>query len=191
MPTYPHLDYKAWQATRETLHLYSKLLGNIKRAIMPAHPYWWHISLQVNENGLATGPMPVPNKAEDTFTLNLDLETHQLRLILPKGRQTFSLESQRPHFFVDSVRTSLSKADIQLDLDQAPFYSREVHDYNPNQAQDYKQAITQINDVFHTFVATLPGETSPIQLWPHHFDLAFSWYTESRGPSLCWRRRRP
>jgi hypothetical protein len=34
------------------------------------------------------------------------------------------------------------------------------------------------------FKAELPGESSQVQLWPHHFDLALTWLTGRKVPGM-------
>ena len=53
-------DLSHFEATKKTLHGYSKVVGTIPRSHALPHPKWWHISLSVVPDGLVTQNMPLP-----------------------------------------------------------------------------------------------------------------------------------
>ncbi len=67
--------------TRHTLHAYSRLLGAVRRLLMPPHPRWWHISLELAPQGLTTGQIPAPSEAR-VGNLELTLNLRRSRLAL-------------------------------------------------------------------------------------------------------------
>ena len=40
----------------------------------------------------------------------------------------------------------------------------------------------EINRITNKFRSELSGERSPVQLWPHHFDLSMSWFSSRLVP---------
>ena len=63
---FPAMPLAEWQPTRDTLQLYSKVLGKIRRALTPPQRHWWHISLRAAPNGLTTTAIPMPDADEAT-----------------------------------------------------------------------------------------------------------------------------
>ena len=69
-------------------------------------------------------------------------------------------------------------ADLGLtgEYDRARFENEESRVYNPEDAEKYFTALKNVDRIFKEHRASLSGEVSPVQLWPHHFDLAFEWF---------------
>jgi hypothetical protein len=71
---FPSLN--GWEATRDTLHSYSQVIGVVPRAHAKFHPRWWHISLKVEPDGMVTDRMALPQGGD--FWLKMDLRQHKL-----------------------------------------------------------------------------------------------------------------
>lgn len=174
--SFPKLDLTEWQSTRDTVHIYSRLLGKIRQAMTPPLEKWWHISLHVSEVGLTTTDIPLADG--DHFSLALDLVDHNLVIDAPNGdRQIISLKGHSPNSMMHKVLASLKVFGAKPDIDQSIFASTEIGDYTPSQASTFFSALHNINTVFTQFKGSLPGKTGPVQLWPHHFDLAVEWFS--------------
>src|SRR3972149_6948854 len=76
-------DLAGWEPTRDTLHLYSQVIGVVPRAHAEFQPRWWHISLKVEPDGLTTDHIPLPGGG--TFWLKMDLQRHQVLLVTSRG----------------------------------------------------------------------------------------------------------
>jgi len=174
---FPHLDLEVWESTRDTIHIYSRLLGKIRQALTPFQEKWWHISLHVAEAGLTTTPIPLPD-GEAHFTLLLNLATHQVVVTSPSGdNQILPLHNQSPQSLMDQTLSAVKAFGVEPEIDQSIFASTEVGPYVPEQAETYLAVLKSVHAVFQQFKATLPGKTSPVQLWPHHFDLSMEWFS--------------
>ena len=53
-PMWPSLPLAEWQDTRDTLHLWSQLVGKIRVGLAPPVNHWWHTTLYVSVRGLTT-----------------------------------------------------------------------------------------------------------------------------------------
>ena len=176
--SFPQLDLTAWQPTRDTLHSYSQLLGKIRRALTPAHEKWWHISLLPTETGLTTTEIPVSEHDEARFVLSLNLVTHHLVITAPNGdEKKVALQNQSSQHLMDFALSTLAGFGAQPQIDQSLFYGSESRPYTLEHAESYLTALRGIHNVFETFRVSLPGKTSPLQLWPHHFDLSLEWFS--------------
>src|SRR5215468_7257995 len=81
---WPELPYKAWKETRETLHLWTQIVGKVRLALTPWLNHSWHVPLYVTARGLTTSPIP---DAGDTFEIEFDFIDHFLRIVTSDGRE--------------------------------------------------------------------------------------------------------
>ncbi|MGB2940198.1 MAG: DUF5996 family protein, partial [Candidatus Dormiibacterota bacterium] len=49
---WPVLPLAAWQDTRDTLHMWTQIVGKVRLALAPRMNHWWHITLYVTSRGL-------------------------------------------------------------------------------------------------------------------------------------------
>jgi len=70
----PELDFRATSGTRDALHSYARVLGNVLKSCRPKRKHWWHASLLPSLTGLTTG---VVNAGAD-FELALNLRDSKL-----------------------------------------------------------------------------------------------------------------
>ena len=165
-----------WEPTRKTLHLYSNVVGVIPRAHAEFHPKWWHISLNVEPDGLVTNRMALPEGG--TFFLKLDLRQHKIILLTSEGDQ--------PEFDMTAGLTATEMGDRVLaavaDLGLTGEYARqkfendEPREYDPAVAERFRSALVSADTILKKHRESLSGEVGPVQLWPHGFDLAFEWF---------------
>jgi hypothetical protein len=147
-PQFPALTN--WEATRQTLHLYSRAIGVVPRAHVEFHPKWWHISLKVEPDGLNTTKMP--RSAGGSFWLAMDLK------------------------FGDQLLAAVAELGLSAGYARDKFENDDAREYDPEAAGRYLTALTNADRIFKEHRAALSGEVSPVQLWPHNFDLAFEWF---------------
>lgn len=74
---WPALPYEQWRDTRDTLHMYTQVIGKLRLALSPFEPEWANVPLYVTARGLTTSPIPVERGAIDA---ELDLIDHVLVL---------------------------------------------------------------------------------------------------------------
>ena len=73
--------------------------------------------------------------------------------------------------------TALASFGIEPSIDQSLFTSTRSGAYDTASVSRFWQALTQIDTIFKQFRGELRQETGPVQLWPHHFDLAMLWFS--------------
>lgn len=56
---WPKLEWGAWQATADTLHMWTQIVGKTRLELTPLQNHWWNVPLYVSARGLTTSPMPV------------------------------------------------------------------------------------------------------------------------------------
>jgi len=172
---FPSLALADWQATRDTIQVYAQVLGKIRRALTPPQRHWAHISLRAATTGLTTTPIPT---GPITFEMLLDFTTHQLVITTSRGEQWRKpFVGQSAAAFCEETLAVLDGLGIQPEIDRSLFANTTPGIYDPMAAAQYWQALSQIDAIFKQFKGKLRGETSPVQLWPHHIDLAFLWFS--------------
>ena len=56
--TWPTLPLQHWQDTRDTVQLWTQIVGKVRLALTPRANHWWNVPLYVNSVGLTTSLMP-------------------------------------------------------------------------------------------------------------------------------------
>ena len=54
---WPELTRSKWEDTRETLHLWTQIVGKVRLALAPMINHWWQVPLYVSARGLTTSLM--------------------------------------------------------------------------------------------------------------------------------------
>ncbi len=175
----PPLRLKDWKETRDILHQYSIMIGTLREKMSQPHPHWWHISLRVSDLGLTTTPIPKNKHTPDqTFEVIFDLMNNHL-LIESNYREVkrIKLTGQSLRALCEETCSLLTDIGVVLPIDKENFNDGRVGEYNEEYATNYWIALKEINRIINVFRSELNSERSPVQLWPHHFDLSMSWFS--------------
>lgn len=162
----------AQSATVTSLQAYSRILGSIRGAQSEPHPRWWHASLHITADGLATGEFPL---GDSKGWLVLDPAGRSVRGTGVDG--SFEVELNRSASVVG--REILDKLGAPVDLDPERWDAISADTYDTAEAAGYHQALLSARDTLAGYAATIEGEVGPINFWPHHFDIAFEWFSEA------------
>ncbi|UCG24695.1 MAG: hypothetical protein JSW55_01470 [Chloroflexota bacterium] len=173
-PQFPALT--DWEATRQTLHLYSRAVGVVPRTHAEFHPMWWHISLKVQPDGLITDKIDRPGGG--ILWLNMDLKQHKTILFTDEGPHaefdmTAGLSATE---FGDNLLAAVAELGLSGDYARDKFENDDAREYSPQAAETFLTALVNADRIFKEHRASLSGDVGPVQLWPHGFDLAFEWF---------------
>ena len=173
------LTLNDWKETRDTIQKYAQMLGAIRENSTKPHPHWWHISLLVTDNGLTTTPLPVvKNSMDKTFEVILDFQNHKLRIESNyRELKQISLTGQSLSALCDETCSLLTDIGVTPSVDKSKFMDGKPGKYDPEYLMKYWKALKEVNELLNKFRDQLGGERSPVQLWPHHFDLSMSWFS--------------
>jgi hypothetical protein len=170
---FPALPLEVWKPTRDTIQSYAQVIGKVRRTFSPAQKHWWHISLHTTATGLTTTPILINNLI---LELQLDFSEHRLLITTNQGeRLEVPLEGQSPVEFCTEVCDALATWNIMPEDNPIKFEDETPGTYDKTAVSKFWLALSQIDAIFKEFKASLRRETSPVQLWPHHFDLAVLW----------------
>lgn len=170
---FPPLDPAKIPATREAVHAYARVAGAWAKAKRRKRKHWWHASLRPSLYGLTTGVVYGPRD----FEIELDLASSRLHV-----RTCTSIYSERLHGQSSAdVAATISNTLQATGADDGPvpdlgFVNDETYpDCSADQANAMHRAIGSVAAALEDFRATIREEKSPIQVWPHHFDVSMIW----------------
>lgn len=172
----PPLD--EWRPTRDSLHAYAKVLGAIRREAVEPHPRWWHVSLLPGASGLTTGALVAE---EQSVRVDLDLVRDQAVAQTIRGPQSIQkLGEVTAEKLGEELVARLGEVGLEVDPPAERWRDASPREYDSGAAHRYQEALTAVVAAFAKVRDTFEGDVSPIQLWPHHFDLSFEWFGERR-----------
>jgi hypothetical protein len=186
---WPELSYSAWKDTRETLHLWTQVIGKIRLAQAPWQNHSWQVALYVTARGLTTGPMPWSG---GSFQIGFDFIDHVLQIRTSDGRlREFSLKPMSVAEFYAGVVVSLADLGIHIRIhtmpneipDAIPFDKDTTHkSYDPDYANRFWRVLLAANEVFAKFRTGFLGKVSPVQFFWGSFDLAVTRFSGRTAP---------
>jgi hypothetical protein len=177
--SFPILEYDKILSTRDTIHSYAKLLGAIRAKMTPEQKDYWHISLGTGTQGFRTSPIPYENGS--TFEIYLNLISHGVQISTSTGHnRNIPLTGQSELQFSTEVVSILETMDIKPDIDLEKFSDNSDMQYNPADATEIFRSFSLVDIIFKTFKGTFQFKTSPVQIWPHHMDIAFTCYPHTK-----------
>ena len=176
---FPILDYERILGTRDAIHSYAKLIGTIRANMTPEQKDFWHISLRAGPQGFRT--TPIPNEDGTTFEISLNLISHSANISSSAGNvRSTPLKGQSISAFSSELLSALENMNIKPDIDLEKFQDDSELEYQADIASDIFRSYSAVDMIFKKFKGTLKQETSPVQLWPHHMDIAFTCYPQSK-----------
>ncbi len=180
---FPPINIEASAATRDSVHGYARVLGDVLKACRPKRKHWWHASLRPALQGLSTGVV----RSTQDFELVLDLNTSRCAArsnsdatldVVLEGQSALSFAES----LVDFLRTCGVNAESIDSIVDAERDNNGDDRYSCAAAGVLGQILADVAAELETFRAGIAEETSPIQLWPHHFDMSMIWLPGEKIP---------
>jgi hypothetical protein len=179
---WPELVYETWQATRDTLHAHTQVLGKLCVQLAPPEPQWQHTALRLTARGYETPPLPSPSGV-GAVVVALDLPAREAVVEhTHNGRERIPLT---PHRSVASVTRAVVAAvhglagPVQLNMTPQetpwtlPLDEDDEHaTFEPLQVDAYFAAATTAAQVLAALRAPYRGRSTPVNAWWGSFDLA-------------------
>src|ERR1700720_573412 len=109
---WPELPTAAWRETRETLHLWTQIIGKIRLKRSPWLNHSWHVALYVTARGLTTSPIPDGTRS---FQIEFDFIDHALRISTSDGaRRQLALTGQSVASLYAAIMANLAELGIAV-----------------------------------------------------------------------------
>lgn len=176
-------DGVAFADTRNSIHAYARVLGDCLKACRSQRKHWWHASLRQSLNGLTTGIV----RGTTDFELELDFRHAQLHARAENDKDFYlELNGQSAVAIAEAVGDFMSANGVEdAALEQFANAERAIsgwQDFSPSQLESMGRVLRSVGTEMETFRASVREETSPVQLWPHHFDLSMIWLPGEKIP---------
>jgi hypothetical protein len=179
----------AWEDTRETLHMWTQIVGKIRMAQTPLTNHWWNVTLYVTTRGLTTSPMPWNGEA---FAIDFDFIDHRLIITTTGGAtRTMKLEPRSVADFHRELMARLGELGIRPRISTTPqevenpipFESDTTHaSYEAEVVHRFWRALLQADRVLKVFRARFRGKASPVHFFWGSFDLATTRFSGRPAP---------
>ncbi len=186
---WPELPYAAWRDSRDTLHLWTQIVGKICLEGRPWLNHSWHLTLHVTARGLNT---PVVSFAGRDLQIEFDFIDHVLWLRLSDGEsRRIALKPMSVAAFYAAVFAALRELGLDLRIDTMPneipgaipFDQDETHrSYDPDFANRFWRILLRSHEVFSYFRTAFLGKASPVHFFWGSFDLAVTRFSGRRAP---------
>jgi len=186
---WPALPFHEWQATAETLHMWTQIVGKVRLTLSPWINHSWHVTLYVTSRGLTTSPIP---HELYTFEIDFDFIDHELRILKSDGAvRVFKLRPQPVAEFYNAVMNGLDELSLHVKIDTTPneiadpipFDRDETHgSYDSEYANRFWRVLLQSTRVLTEFRSRFCGKCSPVHFFWGSFDLAVTRFSGRAAP---------
>jgi hypothetical protein len=187
---WPSIPVAGWQDTRDTLHLYTQVVGKVRLANEPRLNHWWNVPLYVSARGLTTGLMPHPTGP--AFQIEFDFLEHRLDVVTVSGkRRSLELLPRSVAAFHEAIMAMLTDLGVRTDIwsmpveidDAIAFPDDGVHaSYDADAVRRFWRALVEMQHVFEVFRARFVGKSSPVHLFWGSLDLALTRFSGRTAP---------
>ena len=187
--TWPALPLEAWQDTYATLHMWTQVVGKIRKTLTPLENHWWNVPLYVCARGLTTSPIPY---GAQVFEMRFDFIDHALLIESSSGAvKRIGLEPRSVADFYRETMAALHAMDIDVKIHASPdevpnpipFDEDVSHkSYDREYAHRFWRVLLASDTVFKKFRARFIGKCSPVHFFWGSFDLAVTRFSGRRAP---------
>jgi hypothetical protein len=188
---WPYLPLAQWKETRDTLQLFTQVVGKICLANTPLINHWWSCALRVTARGLTTPLMPHPGGQR--FQIDFNFQTHRLEIVSTTGAaRSFELDSLSVGDFYASLERCLVELDLTTEFwpvpveiaDAIPFAEDRTHaSYDAEAVHRFWLTLVEADRVLTMFRGRFVGKASPIHLFWGALDLAVSRFSGRPAPA--------
>ncbi|WGW13561.1 DUF5996 family protein [Saxibacter everestensis] len=188
--SWPSLRVDDWTATRETLHMWTQIVGKIRMAHAPLLNHWWQVTLYVTPRGLTTSTVPCGNRV---FDIEFDFCQHNLQIRVSDGSaRQIDLEPKSVATFYQQVMQALDELGIDCriqagpnEVDPAvPFAEDTGHaSYDAEAVHLFWRQLVQADRVLHEFRSHFSGKVSPVHFFWGAMDLACTRFSGRSAPT--------
>jgi hypothetical protein len=115
---WPELPYAAWKDTRDTLHLWTQVVGKVRLALTPWLNHSWHVALYVTARGLTTSPIPWRG---GSIQIDFDFIDHVLWARTSEGQfRQIMLKPTSVAEFYEDVMIALRELGVDVRINTMP-----------------------------------------------------------------------
>jgi hypothetical protein len=186
---WPALPLADWQDTRDTLHLWTQVVGKVRMTLNPMINHWWQVPFYVSARGLTTSLMHTGGRG---LEIEFDFVDHALVLRATDGaRRSVTLAPRSVASFYAATMGALDELGMHVTVfrrpsemvEAIPFDEDELHrSYDPDAARRFWLALVQAHRVMLHFRARFIGKASPVHFFWGGADLATTRFSGRPAP---------
>ena len=187
---WPDLTLSQWEDTRDTLHMWTQVVGKVRLALAPMVNHWWQVPLYVSARGLTTSLMHAQGRG---LEVEFDFVDHVLKLRTSDGdSRMVALEPRTVASFYFATMTALSELDVRVSMlarpvevaESIPFADDHRHrSYDAQAAHRFWIALVHAHRVMSEFRSRFIGKASPVHFFWGGPDLAVTRFSGRRAPT--------
>ena len=186
---WPDLTLTAWADTRDTLHMWTQIVGKVRLALEPMLNHWWQVTLYVSARGLTTSVMHAGGRDVE---IEFDFIDHALVLRTSDGQvRTVALEPRTVASFYEATMAALKELDVQVSIlprpvevaVAIPFAEDDQHrSYDADAVTRFWIALLHSHRVMTKFRGGFIGKSSPVHFFWGGPDLAVTRFSGRTAP---------
>ena len=189
MTGWPELPLAVWEDTRDTLHMWTQVVGKVRLALESALNHTWQAPLYVSARGLTTSLMPYGGRGVE---MEFDFHRHVLDIRTTDGRERHvRLEPRSVADFFAETMARLDELEMPVVIMPrpvevpvaVPFPDDDTHaTYDAEYAHRFWLSLVQADRVFTKFRSRFIGKASPVHFFWGSFDLAVTRFSGRAAP---------
>jgi len=188
-PEWPPLPFEGWEATCDTVHMWTQIVGKTRMAFERLQNHWWNVALYVTPVGLSTTAIPYRGTS---FSVDFDFVLHRLIVRSSDGREhIMRLYARSVADFYKEYVAVLRTLGIELKIDRVPSefddstpYDADEHhaSYDSHAVETFQKVLVQADHVLKKFRSRFIGKSSPVHFFWGSFDLAVTRFSGREAP---------
>ncbi|NUP13000.1 MAG: hypothetical protein HOW73_43730 [Polyangiaceae bacterium] len=177
-----------WTATRDTLQMWTQIVGKLKVALSPFQNQLWHTALHPTGRGLTTQPIPYD---DGVFETSFDFLDHNLVIVTSSGgRKVVPLYERTVASFYEEVMGCLASLGIDVRINTKPqevpnpipFDQDTTHgSYDADAVNRFFRAMSASASVMWKHKSRFTGKASPVHFFWGSFDLTTTRHSGERA----------
>jgi hypothetical protein len=186
---WPELEWRQWQPTAETLHMYMQIVGKTRLTLTALQNHWWNTTFYLTARGLTSRAMPV---AGGLLDVEFDLLSHEVVCRVSSGATArVALRSVPVAQFYTEFFDALSEVGVVVRIDRLPVEVQDpircdldtVHrTYDPHAVTRFWHALRIADTLLKRFSTNFYGKISPVHFFWGSFDLAVTRFSGRKAP---------
>lgn len=188
-PDWPSLPFDEWEATCDTVHMWTQIVGKTRLGLEPLLNHWWNVPLYVTPYGLTTSSIP---HGREAFEIQFDFIDHVLALRTSGGLGlSMRLYPRSVADFYGEYRSMLAGAGIEAKIHPVPVefddttpFDKDTHhaSYDKNAVERFRKILVGSDRILKRFRASFLGKSSPVHFFWGSFDLAVTRFSGRTAP---------
>jgi hypothetical protein len=186
---WPSLPFAEWEATCDTVHMWTQIVGKTRMTLSAPQNHWWHVPFYVTPRGLSTSAIPFGKRS---FDVEFDFVAHQVAIRTSAGDgRSIPLYPRSVADFYAEYMACLRSLGIEVAINPAPEefddptpldQDRHHASYDTEYVERFRRILVQVDQVLKQFRSRYIGKCSPVHFFWGSFDLACTRFSGRPAP---------